>query len=118
MTEQFISPIASPLANEKLEKKLFKVIKYGFFQLLHLVLPHLHTSFTDAKQKLLRRGVKEVVKSIRKGKKGFLIFFIVISLISTIPSLVFVLLLAMSRRSMSFHTYLYIAKITISRIFL
>ncbi|KAH7821870.1 putative Ribosomal protein L7Ae/L30e/S12e/Gadd45 family [Monocercomonoides exilis] len=52
MEDQGISPIADPLAGPKLTKKLFKLVKHS------------------AKEKTLRRGVKEVVKSIRKGKKG------------------------------------------------
>ncbi|KAH7825355.1 putative Ribosomal protein L7Ae/L30e/S12e/Gadd45 family [Monocercomonoides exilis] len=52
MEDTEISPIANPLAGPKLTKKLFKLVKHS------------------AKEKTLRRGVKEVVKSIRKGKKG------------------------------------------------
>ncbi|KAJ4462345.1 putative ribosomal protein L7Ae/L30e/S12e/Gadd4 [Paratrimastix pyriformis] len=50
-----IAVIANPLAGEKLTKKLLKVVT------------------KTAKDKLLRRGVKEVVKSIRTGKKGLCI---------------------------------------------
>jgi len=48
----FISPIAEPLASDKLSKKLIKLIKKGM------------------KDKLVRRGVKETVKAIRKNNKG------------------------------------------------
>ncbi|KAA6402130.1 MAG: putative Box H/ACA snoRNP component [Streblomastix strix] len=48
-------PFASPMAGEKLNQRIMKIVK--------------HT----AKHKFLRRGVKEVVKSIRKGKKGICI---------------------------------------------
>ena len=51
-TRLFVSPIATPLAEDKLSKKLLKLIKKGM------------------KDKLVRRGVKETVKAIRKGTKG------------------------------------------------
>merc|ERR1711939_1033182 len=47
-----VQPFAQPLADSKLSKKLFKVIKKA----------------TKTKQVL--RGVKEVVKAVRKGTKG------------------------------------------------
>jgi H/ACA ribonucleoprotein complex subunit 2 len=50
-----ISPIAKPLADEKLAKKVFKTVKKA------------------TKAKLVRRGVKETVKSIRKGHKGIIV---------------------------------------------
>lgn len=48
----FVSPIASPLAEEKLLKRSLKLVKKA------------------AKEKALRRGVKEIIKSIKKGEKG------------------------------------------------
>ena len=51
----YVSPIAEPLAGEKLEEKLYKLTK-KFISL-----------------KLVKRGVKEVGKSIRKGHKGLVI---------------------------------------------
>ena len=48
-----LTVIASPLASEKLCKKLFKVVKKAI------------------KGKHVKRGVKEVVKAIRKGSKGY-----------------------------------------------
>ncbi|KAI3634522.1 hypothetical protein MIR68_007433 [Amoeboaphelidium protococcarum] len=45
-------PIAHPFADQKLTKKLFKVVKKA------------------TKAKHVKRGVKEVVKAIRKGEKG------------------------------------------------
>jgi H/ACA ribonucleoprotein complex subunit 2 len=54
----FLSPIAEPLASDKLSKKLLKLIKKGM------------------KDKLVRRGVKETVKAVRKGGKGYNIFLI------------------------------------------
>ena len=44
----FVSPIAEPLASDKLQKKLLKLIKRGM------------------KDKLVKRGVKETVKAVRK----------------------------------------------------
>ena len=54
MTENrlFVSPIADPLASDKMSKKLIKLIKKGM------------------KEKLIVRGVKETVKAVRKGGKG------------------------------------------------
>ena len=47
-----LSPIAVPLADDKLKKRVFKLVKAA------------------AKGKHLRRGVKEVVKALRKQGKG------------------------------------------------
>ena len=47
-----LSPIASPLADEKLTKRIHKLVKKA------------------SSGKALRRGVKEVVKAVRKGSKG------------------------------------------------
>ncbi|KAJ6814300.1 H/ACA ribonucleoprotein complex subunit 2-like protein [Iris pallida] len=44
--------IAKPLANKKLSKKIFKLVRKA------------------AESKCLKRGVKDVVKSIRRGHKG------------------------------------------------
>ena len=51
----YMTPIAKPLAGKKLCKKVFKLVKKA------------------AKSKCIRRGVKEVVKSIRKGEKGLVV---------------------------------------------
>ncbi|CAH9081040.1 unnamed protein product [Cuscuta europaea] len=48
-----IAPIAKPLAGKKLSKRTFKLVRRA------------------AENKCLKRGVKEVVKSIRRGHKGF-----------------------------------------------
>ena len=48
----FVSPIADPLASDKMSKKLIKLIKNGM------------------KEKMIVRGVKETVKAVRKGNKG------------------------------------------------
>jgi hypothetical protein len=53
---------AQPLANRKLNKKVLKTIKKGDLMDLRL------TVASQAKE--LRRGVKEVVKALRKGEKG------------------------------------------------
>ena len=47
--------IASPMASEKLHKKLFKAVKRA------------------AAAKNIKRGVKEVVKALRKGEKGLVV---------------------------------------------
>lgn len=52
---KFISVIAKPLASQKTTKKIHKLVKKA----------------TQAK--FVRRGVKEVVKALRKGTKGFCI---------------------------------------------
>ena len=52
---RFCSKIASPLAGKKSTKKVHKLVKKA----------------TQAKS--VRRGVKEVVKALRKGEKGFLV---------------------------------------------
>lgn len=48
----FVSPIADPLASDKMNKKLIKLVKKGM------------------KEKIIKRGVKETVKAVRKGNKG------------------------------------------------
>jgi H/ACA ribonucleoprotein complex subunit 2 len=50
-----LASIAHPLAGEKLHKKLLKLVKKA------------------AKDKCLKRGVKEVVKAIRKNTKGIVV---------------------------------------------
>ncbi|XP_031566694.1 H/ACA ribonucleoprotein complex subunit 2-like protein [Actinia tenebrosa] len=50
-----VTVISKPLASRKLTKKVYKVVKKA------------------TKAKSLRRGVKEVVKAIRKGEKGLVI---------------------------------------------
>ena len=68
-TRLFVSPIATPLAEDKLSKKLLKLIKKGM------------------KDKLVRRGVKETVKAIRKGTKGVCIIAADISPIDVLSHL-------------------------------
>lgn len=52
---KFVSTIAQPLAPKKTTKKLHKLVKKA------------------SQAKFVRRGVKEVVKALRKGSKGFCI---------------------------------------------
>jgi len=49
---RLVSPIANPLADAKLTKKVLKTVKAA------------------AKEKHIRRGVKEVVKALKKGEQG------------------------------------------------
>lgn len=51
----FVSPVATPVAGKKLHKRLYKLVAKA------------------AAGKVLRRGVKEVVKALRKGEKGLLV---------------------------------------------
>jgi len=50
---KFVSVIAKPLASRKSTKKLHKLVKKA------------------SQAKCVKRGVKEVVKALRKGEKGF-----------------------------------------------
>ncbi|KAB2633661.1 H/ACA ribonucleoprotein complex subunit 2-like protein [Pyrus ussuriensis x Pyrus communis] len=50
---QALAPVAKPLAGKKLCKRTLKLVRKA------------------AEHKCLKRGVKEVVKSIRRGQKGF-----------------------------------------------
>ena len=68
-TRLFVSPIAEPLANDKLSKKLLKLTKRGM------------------KDKLVKRGVKETVKAVRKGAKGIVIIAADISPIDVLSHL-------------------------------
>lgn len=52
---QLVGPIAKPLASKKLSKRLLKVVRKA------------------QKVKRLRRGVKEVVKALRKNHKGIVV---------------------------------------------
>jgi|JI9StandDraft_1071089.scaffolds.fasta_scaffold345669_2 H/ACA ribonucleoprotein complex subunit 2 len=66
------SPIANPLANDSLRGKILKLTR------------HLN------REKALRRGVKDVVKAIKKGTKGIVILAADVSpvdVISHIPVL-------------------------------
>ena len=51
-SELFVSPIAEPMASDKMQKKLMKVTKKA------------------QKEKLVKRGVKETVKAIKRGNSG------------------------------------------------
>jgi H/ACA ribonucleoprotein complex subunit 2 len=52
---KFVSVIAKPLASKKTTKRIHKLVKKA------------------SQSKVVKRGVKEVVKAIRKGEKGFCI---------------------------------------------
>ena len=68
-TRLFVSPIADPLASDKLSKKLLKLIKKGM------------------SDKLVKRGVKETVKAVRKGQTGIVIIAADISPIDVLSHL-------------------------------
>ena len=70
--EYYVTPIANPLSNDTLRNKILKLVR------------HLN------RQKKLRRGVKDVVKAIRKGAKGICVIAADVSpvdVISHIPVL-------------------------------
>lgn len=65
-----LSPIAKPLAQKKLVKKLHKTIKKGVSAApthFYMLMPSWPTA---SKARQVKRGVKEVVKGIRKGERG------------------------------------------------
>jgi hypothetical protein len=72
--------ISKPLASRKLTKKVYKVVKKGTIEIVNYWSQSIKMKFEFSelisfvslatKAKSLRRGVKEVVKAIRKGEKG------------------------------------------------
>lgn len=75
----FLNPIAQPLASRKLTRKLYKCIRKGLAGTGTWQgpgpgrggsAPSPCDSLAAAKQKQIRRGVKEVQKFINKGEKG------------------------------------------------
>ncbi|KAL4398530.1 hypothetical protein AHAS_Ahas01G0301100 [Arachis hypogaea] len=58
-----LAPIAKPLAGKKLCKRTLKLVRKGIAMLCLMLC-------CAAEHKCLKRGVKEVVKSIRRGHKG------------------------------------------------
>ncbi len=50
---KFVNKISTPLASKKQTKRVYKVVKKA------------------SQSKFVKRGVKEVVKALRKGEKGF-----------------------------------------------
>jgi hypothetical protein len=89
----FVSPIAAPLANKKLTKKCLKLVKKGASGVYRCCLCGrvvlggvglrsltlcdcgcVNMSCAAAKVKAIRRGVKEVVKALRKNEKGYVWF--------------------------------------------
>ena len=73
-----LSPIAHPLAQKKLLKKLHKTIKKGQIYLLASQAVRSNRS-TASKAREVKRGVKEVVKGIRKGEKGYAFVYVLSS---------------------------------------
>lgn len=65
----FVSPISEPLASDKMNKKLIKLVKKSM------------------KDKLVSRGVKETVKAVRKGAKGLCVIAADISPIDVLSHL-------------------------------
>ena len=65
----FVSPIAEPIATDKVSKKLLKLVKKGM------------------KENLVRRGVKETVKALRKGGSGLVVIAADISPIDVLSHL-------------------------------
>ena len=75
--ERTVVPFAVPLADEKGQKKVYKTIRKGMLESRLTQLPPTaetrnlqliaNTSFTAAKNNTLKRGVKEVVKTLRKS---------------------------------------------------
>jgi H/ACA ribonucleoprotein complex subunit 2 len=63
-----LSPIAHPLAEKKLTKKLHKTIKKGLSSCASLGIRINGVQASRVRQ--VKRGVKEVVKGIRKGENG------------------------------------------------
>lgn len=56
--EDALAPIAKPLASGKLLKRLHKLVSKA------------------TKEKQIKRGVKEAVKAIRKGAKGYIMLYV------------------------------------------
>lgn len=80
-----LAPIAKPLAGKKLCKRTYKLIRRGiiliflvvFFLLIFLnftIVIIICLIVSAAEHKCLKRGVKEVVKSIRRGHKGYIFY--------------------------------------------
>ncbi len=66
-----IVTMASPLADKKLVKKALKLVRQGSCAHSDVCLRKSRWTHQEAaKAKLLRRGVKEVVKALRKNEKG------------------------------------------------
>ena len=72
---QLVNPIASPMANRKLAKKVYKLIKQASKDKVSerrsvcLVTAH----FTLLFQRQLRQGIADVQKAIRKKEQGLVI---------------------------------------------
>lgn len=70
---RFTSPIAHPMADDKLNKKIFKTVKKGLYCAIVGSILETLTLYIASKVKHVRRGVKEVSKAIRKGEKGLVV---------------------------------------------
>ena len=71
VNEEDLSPIAHPLAQKKLVKKLHKTIKKGMMPITPSpAFKLIQDPISASKARQVKRGVKEVVKGIRKGEKG------------------------------------------------
>lgn len=68
-----LSPIAHPLAQKKLLKKLHKTIKKGAWDVHSRLCSCNKPELSASKARQVKRGVKEVVKGIRKGDKGYVL---------------------------------------------
>jgi H/ACA ribonucleoprotein complex subunit 2 len=66
-TTTTLAPIASPLAGKKLTKRALKLVKTG------RPINYFLNLFSASSEKAVKRGVKEVVKALRKGEKGLCI---------------------------------------------
>ncbi|KAG5440851.1 hypothetical protein PCK2_000006 [Pneumocystis canis] len=65
-----VSPIARPLVPKKLRKKVFKTLKRGMFILISFLFI---LSIIASQVKHVQRGVKEVVKALKRGEKGLVV---------------------------------------------
>ncbi|POW14481.1 hypothetical protein PSTT_02985 [Puccinia striiformis] len=81
-----LSPIAHPLADKKLSKRVLRTVKKGSNPnknsyalprsstwIPDLSVPLRFLSSKGSKQRRIKRGVKEVVKALRKGEKGLVV---------------------------------------------
>lgn len=90
---QALAPIAKPLAGKKLCKRTLKLVRRGIYAYIHIYILYVYKYvihvcicvqsdffffwyLVAAENKCLKRGVKEVVKSIRRGQKGSVLHLI------------------------------------------
>lgn len=66
-----VNVIAQPMASRKLTKRLYRTAKKGELEICFLQTESDNCRCDKAAtRKLLRRGVKDVVKGLKKGEKG------------------------------------------------